>query len=98
MKKTIHHSLDEISSVLVIGFVGIGNLLLFSPVIRRLKREKPSLMITLITLSENGSLDFFIREGIVDQVHFLSHVSRRQHCKKNTIVCYATKAFIQNPS
>ncbi len=59
-----------INTVLVVGITGIGNLLLFVPVVKALKSGYPGCRVTLLTLKKNGELDILKENGLVDEVVF----------------------------
>ena len=71
---------EQIQNILIIGFTGIGDTLLFTPVFRCLRRNLPHAKITFIT-SLNGSGEIVSDSGFVDKVivsdfHKLSWASR----------------------
>ena len=67
----------EIRKVLVMGLTGIGNLILFSPAARQLKKNCAGIEITLLTFSQNGDLSIFLYNNLVDKIIYLDKSADR---------------------
>lgn len=58
---------NRIQNILIIGSIGIGNLLLFSSTLRRIRRRFPEARITIIVLKE-GFSEIFKSDPSIDEI------------------------------
>ncbi|MCH7781455.1 glycosyltransferase family 9 protein [candidate division KSB1 bacterium] len=58
---------NRIQNILIIGSIGIGNLLLFSSTLRRIRRRFPEARITIIVLKE-GFREIFKSDPSIDEI------------------------------
>ncbi len=64
-----------IRKVVIIGLTGIGNLFLFSPALRQLKKTLNDSQVTLLTHSQNGDLRLFASNNLVDEIIYFDNSS-----------------------